>query len=203
MDIRQCYIKAGALLEGHFLLSSGNHSRYYLQSAKLLEDPKLASKLANRLASTILSSGINVNCVCSPAIGGILAGYELARSLGTRFIFTERVGGEMQLRRGFSVNDSDHILICEDIVTTGGSALESANCLINMNANIVAFAAIASRGFCNSVNSNLERSVECKLPSNIPLFILEDFKFDMYIPAECPMCKNGNKAVKPGSRGDM
>lgn len=202
MDVKKCYIQAGALLEGHFLLSSGNHSRYYLQSAKILEDPKLASNLISKLSSIILSKHISVDYVCSPAIGGILAGYELARFLGARFIFTERVNGIMQLRRGFSVKDGDNILICEDIITTGGSALEAANCITNMHGNVVAFAAIANRGFCKSLDSKFEYSIECKLPRDIPLFTLEDFRFDMYSPLECPMCKDGSKAIKPGSRGN-
>ena len=103
MDVAKIYKDANALLEGHFLLSSGNHSQFYLQSAKVLEDPKVAGLLADELAKQIKSNGIEVDTVCSPALGGILAGYELARALGVRFIFTERVNGEMTLRRGFEV----------------------------------------------------------------------------------------------------
>lgn len=202
MDIKQCYIQSGALLEGHFLLSSGNHSKYYLQSAKVLEDPRLASILIEKLSSIILARNINIDYVCSPAIGGIIAGYELARSLGVKFIFTERVGGVMQLRRGFRVSSSDNVLICEDIITTGGSALEAADCITNMDANIIAFAAIVNRGFCKGVDSKLEYSSKCKLPRDIPLFVLEDFRFDIYSPSECPMCRDGSNAIKPGSRGN-
>ncbi|BDB64443.1 orotate phosphoribosyltransferase [Helicobacter cinaedi] len=203
LDVKQCYIDANALLKGHFLLSSGNHSDHYLQSARVLENPKVAEKLANALAKQILESHIEVDCVCSPALGGILAGYELARALGVRFIFTERVEGQMQLRRGFEVKQGEKVLVCEDIITTGGSALESAQCVEFQGAKIVAFAGLANRGFCKRVGSNLERKKEARLPEHIPLFALEDFVFNMYEPSSCPLCQNGaDKAVKPGSRGN-
>lgn len=203
LDVKQCYIDANALLKGHFLLSSGNHSDHYLQSARVLENPKIAEKLANALAKQILESHIEVDCVCSPALGGILAGYELARALGVRFIFTERVEGQMQLRRGFEVKQGERVLVCEDIITTGGSALESAQCVEFQGAKIVAFAGLANRGFCKRVGSNLERKKEARLPEHIPLFALEDFVFNMYEPSSCPLCQNGmQKAVKPGSRGN-
>ncbi len=202
MDIKQIYLNANAYLEGHFLLSSGNHSAFYLQSAKVLENPKTAEILASELAKQIRDYGVNVDCVCSPAIGGILAGYELARSLGVRFIFTERVNGVMTLRRGFNVEVNEKVLICEDIITTGGSALESAECLNKMNANIIAFAALANRGFCSRVGSSNKQKMECKLPNNVPFFALADFDFVMYKPESCPLCKSGSIAVKPGSRGN-
>ena len=203
LDVKQCYIDANALLKGHFLLSSGNHSDHYLQSARVLENPKVAEKLANALAKQILESHIEADCVCSPALGGILAGYELARALGVRFIFTERVEGQMQLRRGFEVKQGERVLVCEDIITTGGSALESAQCVEFQGAKIVAFAGLANRGFCKRVGSNLERKKEARLPEHIPLFALEDFVFNMYEPSSCPLCQNGaDKAVKPGSRGN-
>lgn len=203
MDIRQYYIKSNALLQGHFLLSSGNHSAFYLQSAKVLENPKTAQTLAQTLAEQIKAYGLEIDCICSPALGGILAGYELARALNTRFIFTERVNGEMTLRRGFEVKDQEKILICEDIITTGGSALESASCVENLGARIVGFAGLANRGFCKRENSNLSAKPECKLPQDIPLFALEDFIFEIYSPQKCPLCKESKlPAIKPGSRGN-
>lgn len=203
LDVKQYYLDANALLKGHFLLSSGNHSDHYLQSARVLENPKTAEKLAHALAKQILESHIEVDCVCSPALGGILAGYELARALGVRFIFTERVEGQMQLRRGFEVKRGERVLVCEDIITTGGSALESAQCVEFQGAKIVAFAGLANRGFCKRLGSNLERKKEARLPEHIPLFALEDFVFNMYDPSSCPLCQNGaEKAVKPGSRGN-
>ncbi len=202
MNVREIYEKYGALLNGHFLLSSGKHSEYYLQSARVLEHPDVAEKLADKLAKQIKEAGIEINTVCSPAIGGLLAGYELARALGVRFIFTERVQGKMTLRRGFEVSKNEKILICEDIITTGGSAMEAAAEVEVRGAEVVAFAAIANRGVCKRQNGRSERKPECKLPENLPFFALDDFDFDVYEPENCPMCKTGSKPVKPGSRGN-
>ena len=203
MDITQIYKNANALLEGHFLLSSGKHSPFYLQSARVLENPKVAEELAKALAKMILDSKIEIDCVCSPALGGILAGYELARALSVRFIFTERVNGEMTLRRGFEVKKDEKILVCEDIITTGGSAMESAKIVKNLGAEVVAFAALANRGLCNRYGSNKTFDIkECKLDSKLPLFALEDFVFDTWSEDSCPLCKAGGKAIKPGSRGN-
>ena len=202
LDLEEVYKNAGALLEGHFLLSSGNHSQFYLQSAKVLEDPKTAQILAETLAKQIIDAGIKVDIVCSPALGGILAGYELARALDARFIFTERVNKVMTLRRGFEVHSGENILVCEDIITTGGSALEAANAVEKQGANIVAFAALANRGFCQRNDSTKEAKPECKLPKTLPFFALDDFDFEIYEPQACPLCKEGTIAYKPGSRGN-
>ncbi len=201
MNVEQIYKDAGALLEGHFILSSGNHSNRYLQSAKVLEDPKRAEMLAAALAKMIKESGITVDTVCAPALGGVLAGYELARQLGVRSIFVERKEGKMELRRGFEVAKGEKILVCEDIITTGGSAMEATAVIEGLGAEVVAFAALANRGFCQREGSDAPAKPECKLPENTPFFALEDFRFEMYSPEECPLCKTGSKAVKPGSRG--
>lgn len=200
MDIEQIYKDAGALLEGHFILSSGNHSNRYLQSAKVLEDPKRAALLCEALAKQIKNSGIEVETVCAPAIGGVLAGYELARALEVRSIFVERKEGQMELRRGFEVREGEKILICEDIITTGGSAMEAAEIMKKLGAEVVAFAALANRGFCKREGTNTLAKPECKLPKDTPFFALADFEFAMYTPQECPLCKEGSQAVKPGSR---
>ncbi len=202
IDVAQIYRDAGALLEGHFILSSGNHSNRYLQSAKVLEDPKRAEILAIELAKMIRDAGIEVDTVCAPALGGVLAGYELARALGVRSIFVERKEGQMQLRRGFEVKEGEKIIICEDIITTGGSAMEAAEIIESLGADVVAFAALANRGFCKRVGSDEEAKPECKLPNDKPFFALADFKFEMYAPEECPMCRAGSEAIKPGSRGN-
>jgi len=201
-ELKKIYEKYGALLKGHFLLSSGKHSEYYLQSARVLEYPEVAEKLANELAKQIKDAGIEIDTVCSPAIGGLLAGYELARALGVRFIFTERVKGEMTLRRGFEVKDDERVLICEDIITTGGSAMEAAREIEKRGAKVVAFAAIANRGVCKRTNGKSERKSECKLPEDKPFFALDDFDFEVYEPENCPMCKAGSTPIKPGSRGN-
>jgi len=199
-NLKEIYKDANALLEGHFLLSSGNHSQFYLQSARVLEDPKRAQLLADELAKQIIQSGIKVDVVCSPALGGVLAGYELARSLGVRFIFTERKDGAMSLRRGFEVNQDEQVIICEDIITTGGSALEAAKEIESLGGKIVAYSALANRGFC-SRNDNTSKP-ECKLPKSIPFFALDDIEFEMYEADNCPLCKDGSTAIKPGSRGN-
>ena len=193
---------AEALLQGHFKLSSGNHSEYYLQSAKVLEDPKTAKLLAESLAEQIKEYGLEVDTICSPAIGVLIAGFALATALDCRYIFTERVNGTMTLRRGFEVKKGEKILICEDIITTGGSAMEAAAEVERLGAEIVGFAALANRGFCKRVNSDLADKPNCKLPKDKPFFALADFDFPMYAPEECPMCKEGSEAIKPGSRGN-
>ena len=202
MNLESVYKEAGAYLEGHFLLSSGNHSQFYLQSAKVLEDPALAGKLADELFSVIKNAGINFESVCSPALGGILAGYELARAGNKRFIFTERVDGQMTLRRGFEVKKGEKFIICEDVITTGGSAVESAKIIESLGGEVVGYAALASRGFCKMVGGLENSAPNAKLPSDKPFFALGEFGFAMFTPDECPLCKSGSKAVKPGSRGN-
>ena len=202
MKLEQIYRDADAFLEGHFLLSSGKHSKYYLQSAKVLEDPKISELLASNLADMIRKSGLHVDTVCSPALGGVLAGYELARALGVRFIFAERVDGIMSIRRGFEVKTNEKVLMCEDIITTGGSALEAAKEVEKIGGKIVAFAALANRGFCKREGSSNEAKPTCKLPKDTPFFALGDFEFEIYDEKNCPLCKNGSIAYKPGSRGN-
>ena len=202
MNLESVYKEAGAYLEGHFLLSSGNHSQFYLQSAKVLENPALASKLADELFSVIKNAGISFESVCSPALGGILAGYELARAGNNRFIFTERVDGQMTLRRGFEVKKGEKFIICEDVITTGGSAVESAKIIESLGGEVVGYAALASRGFCKMVGGLENPAPNAKLPSDKPFFALGEFGFAMFTPDECPLCKSGSKAIKPGSRGN-
>ena len=200
MNIENIYKEAGALLDGHFILSSGNHSNRYLQSAKVLEDTGRAEVLAFGLARDIMNNGIEIDTICAPALGGVLAGYELARALNMRSIFVERKNGVMELRRGFEIKDGEKVLICEDIITTGGSAMEAAKAIEALGGVVVGFASLANRGFCKRDGTSIEPKPECKLPTNKPLFALDDFEFEMYSPEECPMCKEGSIAIKPGSR---
>jgi len=202
MDIKKIYMDADALLEGHFKLSSGNHSQFYLQSAKVLEDPKTAKILAEALAVQIRENGLKIDTVCAPALGGLLAGFALATALDVRFIFAERVDGVMNIRRGFEVSKGERVLMCEDIITTGGSAMEAAAVVTELGGTIVGAAALANRGFCKREGSDLETKPNCKLPQDIPFFALEDFTFEMYAPDACPLCKDGSEAIKPGSRGN-
>jgi len=202
MDIKAIYMNANAMLEGHFKLSSGNHSQYYLQSAKVLEDPKTAKLLADALAVKIQENALEIDTVCAPALGGLIAGFALATALDKRSIFAERVSGEMQIRRGFEITPGEKVLICEDIITTGGSAMEAARAIEALGGVVVGFAALANRGFCKREGSALERKSNCALPENKPLFALADFDFEMYAPDNCPLCVNGSEAIKPGSRGN-
>ena len=172
MNVEQAYKDANALLEGHFLLASGNHSNKYLQSAKVLEHPKKAALLTDALAKMIQEAGIEVDTVCAPALGGVLAGYELARSLDVRSIFVEKKEGGMELRRGFEVAQGEKIIICEDIITTGGSALKAAQAIEALGGEVVAFASLANRGFCKRVGGNDTAKAECALPNDVPLFAL-------------------------------
>jgi len=150
----------------------------------------------------IKDANLEVDTICAPALGGILAGYELARALGKRFIFAERVGGVMSIRRGFEVKKGERILVCEDIITTGGSALEAAKVAQSLGGIIVAYAGLANRGFCKRVGSTLEAKPTCKLPFDVPFFALADFEFEIYEPDHCPLCAVGSVAHKPGSRGN-
>ena len=201
MNVEQVYKDANALLDGHFLLASGNHSSRYLQSAKVLEYPKKAALLTDALAKMIRNSGIEVDAVCAPALGGVLAGYELARSLDVRSIFVEKKEGGMELRRGFEIAKGEKIIICEDIITTGGSALKAAKAIEALGGEVVAFASLANRGFCKRIEGNDTAKPECALPKNTPLFALDDFTFEMYAPKDCPLCKEGqSEAIKPGSK---
>jgi len=202
MNIEEIYKNSNALLEGHFLLSSGNHSKFYLQSAKVLENPKTAKLLGEELAKQIKESGIKADCVCSPALGGILAGFALADALGLNFIFTERVDKIMTLRRGFEIKKGQKFIICEDIITTGGSAREAAKEIENLGGEVVAYAALANRGFCARYDSEVKAKSICQLPLDKPFFALDDFIFEMYSPENCPLCKDGGEAIKPGSRGN-
>ena len=202
MDIKKIYMDSNALLQGHFKLSSGNHSSFYLQSAKVLENPTTAKILAEILAIEIKKSGLEIDTVCAPALGGLIAGFALATALDVRFIFAERVDGIMSIRRGFEVSKNEKVLMCEDIITTGGSAMEAGSVVESLGGKIVGIAALANRGFCKRENSNITTKTNCKLPQNIPFFALADFTFEMYSPDECPLCKDGSEAIKPGSRGN-
>ena len=201
MNVEQVCKDANALLDGHFLLASGNHSSRYLQSAKVMEYPKKAAMLTDALAVMIRDAGIEVDTVCAPALGGVLTGYELARSLDVRSIFVEKKEGGMELRRGFTIKEGEKVIICEDIITTGGSALKAAKAIKALGGEVVAFASLANRGFCKRVGGNTNAKSECALPEETPLFALDDFSFEMYAPEDCPLCKEGiSEAIKPGSK---
>jgi orotate phosphoribosyltransferase len=176
--------ECGAFLEGHFLLSSGLHSPAYVQCAQLLQHPGRAGLICAALADQWKDERPDV--VVGPALGGILVAYEVARALGARALFTERKDGVMELRRGFTVEKNDRILVTEDIVTSGKSAREAIDAIRKAGGNVIGMAAIGNR---NSGN-----------PFDLPFKFLVPFEFPVYQPDDCPLCTGGEPLVKPGSR---
>jgi len=184
-ELLSLFRESGALLEGHFLLSSGLHSPTYFQCALLLQHPALAQRLCWELASRF--EGLQVEVVLSPAIGGIIVGYELARALGARAIFAERVAGKMMLRRGFQLKKGERAVVVEDVVTTGGSLQEVAKLAQEAGGRVVGKGALVDRS---------RGKADPGLHSLISLEVIS------YPPTDCPLCRAGIPLVKPGSRGD-
>ena len=188
-EVLNLYRSAGALLEGHFILSSGLHSRMYLQSALVFSDYKIGEKLCINL-SNLVKEKIdihNVDLIVSPAMGGIIVGYELSRHLGLKNIFAERKGGIFNIRRGFEIIKGQKVLIVEDIVTTGKSSLECFKCVRDLGGEIVAEAALINRG-----GSNIELGV--------PLITLANLDIPNFNENNIPDDLKNVIAIKPGSR---
>lgn len=184
-QIIQHFRDTDALLEGHFILSSGLHSPKYLQCALALQYPADAAKFGRMIAEQFLDNGIDT--VASPAIGGLVIGYAVAAALNVRFLWTERQNGEMTLRRGFALQPGERILVVEDVITTGGSTRECIAALANGGGTVVAAASIIDR-------SNGAADV------GVPRISLVSMDVPSYDPSTCPLCANGIEAVKPGSR---
>ncbi len=184
-DVIQEFKKSGALLEGHFILTSGLHSSVYLQCALVLQQPEAAENFGTAMAKRF--QGEDIQVVASPAIGGIVIGHEVARALGVRFIWTERENGKMMLRRGFSVAPGERVLVVEDVVTTGGSTRETIDALRALGAEVVGAASIIDR---SSGSADV----------GAPRIALATLKVPSVDPALCEACAQGNVAVKPGSR---
>ena len=181
-----CYKQTGAILKGHFKLTSGRHSDTYMQSAKLFIDTKQSEIVCKALAEKL--AGEKIDLVVSPAIGGILMGYEVARQLGVPNIFAERENGEMTLRRGFTIEKGTKVVVVEDVVTTGGSVKEVVKLVQSMGAEVVAVASLVDRS-----NGAVDFGVKY-----VNLISMEVVSYD---PEECPICKEGKiELVKPGSR---
>jgi len=175
----------GALLEGHFRLSSGLHSPNYLQCALVLQHPADAEACGRAVAAKL--SGVQATAVLSPALGGLIIGHEVARALGVRAIFAERSDGVLTLRRGFTLGADDRVVIVEDVLTTGGSTRETMEVARQWGATVVAAAAVINRSGTAS-------------PVDVPFAALADFSPPTYKPEECPLCAKGLPVVKPGSR---
>jgi orotate phosphoribosyltransferase len=175
----------GALLEGHFQLSSGLHSTVYLQCALVLQFPERAEAFGRAIAERFQGQGIQL--VASPAIGGIVIGHEVARALGARFVWTEREAGQMMLRRGFTVSPGEQTLVVEDVVTTGGSTRDTIEALKKAGANVVAAASIIDRSAGSA-------------DVGVQLTALASLRVLSVDAAVCDACKLGEPVVKPGSR---
>ncbi len=184
-EILESFRQTGALLEGHFVLTSNLHSSIYLQCALVLQHPTKAEKLGRLIANEFRAQ--NVETVVAPAIGGLIIGYEVARALGARFIWTEREAGEMTLRRGFSVRAGETVLVVEDVVTTGGSTRETISVLRRAGARVVGAASI------------IDRSGK-RVDVGAPRIALATLDVPAVAPADCELCTQGTPAVKPGSR---
>ncbi len=183
----EIYKTRNAYIKGHFKLSSGMHSEYYLQSALVLQYPHDSSLLCRSIAEYF--SAKKIDLVIAPAMGGVLVSYETARALGNnvKSIFAERVDGELSLRRGFRINKNDNVLIVEDVVTTGKSVNETLELVKKYTDNIAGIGALVDRGG----NFN---------PKNLDYFPLIKLNIINYEPDDCPLCKKGIPLEKPGSR---
>ncbi|MBC7196618.1 orotate phosphoribosyltransferase [Deferribacteraceae bacterium V6Fe1] len=184
-QVLEIYKRHGALLKGHFLLSSGLHSDTYLQSALVMQYPIIAEQIISELVKKLYD--VNFTTVVSPAIGGIRFGYELARLLKKRSIFTERVDGKMTLRRGFYLDENDLVLIAEDVVTTGKSTKECIDAVLATGAKVI------------GITSLIDRSGG-QAKFDFPFYPLIRLDVKTYTPEECPLCKENIELVKPGSR---
>lgn len=184
-DVLDLFRTSGALLEGHFRLSSGLHSERYLQSALVLQHPEFAAALGEGIAAR--TRHLDATVVLSPALGGIVIGQEVGRALGIRAIFAERQEGTLTLRRGFALSSEDRVLIVEDVITTGLSTRETVDVASATGATVVGAATIIDRG---SNGATL----------GLPLFALVELEVPTYQPEACPLCAQGDPVVKPGSR---
>lgn len=183
-EILSIFKQTHALLEGHFQLTSGLHSAQYFQCAKVLQFPKYAEMLCKEIASKFRNQAVDV--VIAPALGGIVVGQEVGRQLNVRTMFTERKDGTMQLRRGFEINNNEKILVCEDVITTGGSVREVIDIVKNNGGIVVGVSAIVDRSGGKISFDNLFATISLEVIT--------------YKPDACPLCQKGIPVEKPGSR---
>ena len=183
-ELLDLYRRSGALLEGHFRLTSGQHSPGYLQCALVLQHPQHAEALGRAIAER--TRGLLPTVVLSPALGGVVIGHEVARALGVRAIFAERQDGALMLRRGFVVGENDRVLVVEDVGTTGGSTRETIQVARAAGGHVVGAGSIVNRG----TGAQLD----------VPYVALLEIALPTYEPDTCPLCAQGLPVVKPGSR---
>ena len=183
-ELLDIYRRSGALLEGHFRLTSGLHSPGYLQCALVLQHPQHAEALGRLIADRVRE--LRPTVVLSPALGGVVIGQEVGRALGVRAIFVERQDGALTLRRGFIIGETDRVLVVEDVMTTGGSTRETMQVARAAGGQVVGAACIVNRG----------KGVDL----GVPYVSLIDIDLATYEPDKCPLCAQGLPVVKPGSR---
>jgi len=184
MNVEELFLEHGALLKGHFLLSSGLHSDRYLQCALVLAQPNAAERLGRELAS---KAAEKPDLILSPAMGGLMIGHEVARALGVRHYFTERVDGTVLLRRGFTLKPGEKVIVVEDVVTTGKSTKEVFEVIRAAGANVMRALSIIDR-------------TDGALDFKAPYSALWKVTIPAWRPEACPPCRAGVPVVKPGSR---
>jgi orotate phosphoribosyltransferase len=190
-ELLDLYRRSGALLEGHFRLTSGLHSPGYLQCALVLQHPQHAEALGRAIAER--TRELRPTVVLSPALGGVVIGHEVARALGVRAIFAERQDGALMLRRGFVVAENDRVLVVEDVVTTGGSTRETIQVARAAGGHVVGAGSIVNRGPSTG-------SGQAPAGIDVPYVALLEIALPTYEPDTCPLCAQGLPVVKPGSR---
>jgi orotate phosphoribosyltransferase len=184
-EILEIFRAHSALLEGHFVLSSGLHSDRYIQCAQVLQHPRMAEQLCSELAAKLRHLGASV--VAAPALGGVIVAHEVGRALGIRALFTERQDGVMTLRRGFGLAPGEPTLVVEDVITTGGSTRETMKCVEQAGGKVVGVGALIDR---SGGAADL----------GVPKATMVTLQVQNYNPADCPLCRSGIPAAKPGSR---
>ncbi|HOJ47134.1 MAG TPA: orotate phosphoribosyltransferase [Bacillota bacterium] len=183
-EIKAIFQESGALLSGHFKLTSGKHSGQYVQCARVLENPEITQKLVAKWVERL--QGVPVDVVIGPAVGGIILSYELGRQLGKKAIFAEREGGKLTLRRTFAIEPGERVVVVEDVVTTGGSVLETMEVVKQAGGTVEAVCALVDRG------SGFDPGT-----LYVPLLTID---IASYLPEECPYCREGLPLTAPGSR---
>ena len=186
-EVKELLIETGAIMDGHFLLTSGLHSPHYVEKFNVLQQPKYTQQLCEAMAEKFKNA--NIETVVGPMTGGILLAHETGKALGTRAIFTERVDGKMTFRRGFSLHEGERVLIVEDIVTTGGSIKE------------VIEVVKAHGGVPVAVSMLVDRSGGKANFGDVPCTALLHMDVETYRPEECPLCQQGIEMTKRGSTG--
>lgn len=179
--------KSDALLEGHFLLSSGKHSDGYIQCAKLIQYPEYCKEVSEIIAEKLKDANIGVDLCVGPAMGGVIISYEVAKALGTNAIFTERVDNEMTLRRGFEITEGARVIVVEDVITTGKSSFETVDVIRSYGAEVVALASIVNRSNKDEING-------------LPIISASKIDVNTYDADDLPEHLTNTEAVKPGSR---